>query len=175
MARPRKYTARTLTRACRKYISSISYLETVTELYDTGEVNKKGLPVMRSRPVTGEDGCEMKRRVYISAPSLAGLALYLKVDRSTLRNYIERGKDEDAGEDERACAGAIEWVRLLEEQYNIELLGTSRARGAMFNLNCNFGWSETQKIVSSVGGVEQYLSKLDGGSNDDESGAPYEY
>jgi len=70
------------------------------------------------------------------APTMAGLAMALGVDRKTLTNYSHKDEYFPAIKNARAK------VEVALEQH----LYTKNVTGAIFNLKNNFGWTDKQEI-----------------------------
>ena len=159
MGAPKKYkTAAALRRAIDTYFKSISYEQTLTELYDTGERTNKGKPIFAEREIRNLNGEPITVTRYAVPPSRLGLCLALKIEKSTWENYRDPGKDDSYPGYAQVCAEA----ELRIEAYNAELLATKSGNinGIMFNLQNNYGWAE-KKDVTVHDSVEKYLAGLD--------------
>lgn len=94
--------------------------------------------------------------VKVFAPTMAGLALSIGVDRKTLNNYAH--KDEFFP----AIKKARQRVEVALEQH----LYTKNVTGAIFNLKNNFGWKDKHEIEQqTTHKVDDSLAeRLTGGS-----------
>lgn len=78
--------------------------------------------------------------IYYKAPTLAGLALFLDCDTSTLKNY---SKDED----KKAFFPTINRARQIIEVYNSEsVYDRDKYKGARFMLEVNNDYQVAQKV-----------------------------
>lgn len=148
--REKKYTAVSLERACEAYFASISYEEPVMKTVPATDENgvflkdDKGHTMYKQETVKTLDGKDAVKTVWIEPPSIMGLCLYLGLHRSTFLRYGDLdGEDE---ENER-FRNTVTRARGRVEAYNISRLeDKSAARGAIFNLQNNFGWAEKQEV-----------------------------
>ena len=146
----KKYTAAALERACEAYFASISYEEPVMRSVpatdEEGVLLKddKGHTMYRQEQVTTADGKKAVQTVWIEPPSIVGLCLYLGIHRSTFFRYGELdGEDEES----ERFRNTVTRARGRVEAYNISRLeDKSAARGAIFNLQNNFGWAEKKEV-----------------------------
>lgn len=135
MPRGKKYTPARLRGAVKKYFESITYSEPVKVLYDTGRVNKQGMPVMAYRDAVNDRGEVIMQRVFAVPPSIEGLCLFLKISRQTLHNYRS---DAQLGAE---YSEIIDAAKLTIEAYlHRKLNEGGRVAGIIFDLECNFGW-----------------------------------
>lgn len=136
---PKKYeTERALRNAIERYLRSIS--RTIDAKDPTGTV------------ITDDDGKPIHIVQYIRPPEISGMCAFLGIDRKTWNNYCNRPE----------FAEVTRQTRTLMEAYlaEISLSGTKAARGAQFNLTCNYGWTEQQKVELTGTTVEEYLQKM---------------
>lgn len=150
MARPRKYTTRTLRKAVENYFDARRYeLPAVREVWK-GAYDEKGHKQMESEPILDKRGNQIMLQQWIQLPSLVELQLQLGINRSTWARWAE---DPELGE-------VVEYARaVVEAALERELAGKNTA-GIIFNLSHNFGWKDT-KEVQITGGVEQFLLGLE--------------
>lgn len=148
--REKKYTAAALERTCEAYFASISYEETVMKSVpatdEDGVLLKddKGHTMYKHIPVITKDGKEAVQTVWIEPPSIMGLCLFLGLHRSTFLRYGDMNGDDEESERFR---NTVTRARGRVEAYNISRLeDKSAARGAIFNLQNNFGWSEKKEV-----------------------------
>ena len=147
--RPKAYTAAKLEKAIEAYFDSISYeepatrSETVTD--DAGNVvlDRMGHPAVRILRIRRRDGTAATVTKWLEPPSITSLCLYLGIDVKTFERY---GKASGDDESERICR-AITRARGRVEAYLTERLEDGKAsRGAIFNLQQNFGWKDRKEI-----------------------------
>lgn len=88
MARYKTYkTARALWKAVEDYFATISREETVMEPRDTGEKDRYGHKIYEDVPALNGKGEEIKRTVYLVAPTVGGLTTHIGVSNSTWFRY----------------------------------------------------------------------------------------
>ena len=133
MGREKKYTARTLEREVKAYFRKIRRTVSVYDYEETGEYNKKGMPIMKRVVALGDDGQPMTTVEYIKPPSLSALCLSLGISRTTWAKYA---RDE-------SMAHIVEAARLETETYWAEQLSGKNAQGAKFALQNACGWRGT--------------------------------
>ena len=139
MPQQKKYTARTLGKACERYFASITRRVKVTELIDSGRRDDKGHAIMTPVPVVNSLGEELFTTEYLLPPSMAGLFEYLRIDKSTWSRYMQR--------EDYAPIGA--WVYERMKQWNEHELLTRSGKdlkGIIFNLQNNYGYSEKREV-----------------------------
>ena len=146
MGRKKEYTEKEFYKACIKYFKSISADRPVQELYDTGRINKKGLPVMAYRDVLDDTGKKpLMQRVYFVPPSLLDLYLFLGITKQTASNYRKRGGLYEKAMNEADLKVEAYKGRMLNE-------GIKRPQGIIFDLQCNHGWRADKKDHTEDGG-----------------------
>ncbi len=155
MGRHKKYTAASLKKGVAAYWKKISYDRAVV----IGELVEEDGKVVE-KPVIAKDekGRTITRREWLTAPSLAGLCLHLKISRDT---WAEYGKDEEMGP-------IVQEARMEVENYWSEQLARN-CKGAQFALEANMGWGERwtkkQEIVHDAGTtLEEFLRNQGEGS-----------
>ena len=103
------------------------YFDQMTYKHDTGHTNAKGDAIIEYR--------------YALTPSIVAMCIYLGISRPTLATYE---KDEKY---KTVIRGAYDRI----EVYLINQLDTqSQSTGTIFNLKCNYGWQDTQKISADA-------------------------
>lgn len=117
--RPIYDSPKKLEKAVRKYFDGISFWE------DSREINALGQ--------------HLRVRRWIEPPSMAGLCLALKIEKSTWARYSDSRQHPDLAP---VCA----WAKYVVEQYLYGKSLTENCRGAIFNLQANFGYSERQEV-----------------------------
>ena len=148
--REKKYTAAALERGCEAYFNSISFeepvMKTVPATDEDGIFLKddKGHTMYKQVPVKTLDGKDAVQTVWIEPPSIMGLCLFLGLHRSTFLRYGDLdGEDEES----KRFRNTVTRARGRVEAYNIaKLEDKSAARGAIFNLQNNFGWAEKKEV-----------------------------
>lgn len=154
--RPKKYTAASFQRACEAYFDSISYQKPV--MRGEMEFDADGYPVLddfghpkiKYKPVITTSGKEATETVWTEPPSLTGLCLYLGIDRATFSRYGTHD-DEKPEESERFCNTVTRARGRVEAYLESRLEDKSASRGAIFNLQQNFGWKEKKEIDLGAG------------------------
>lgn len=140
MGREKKYTPKAFDTAIDQYFDSISRSVPATELYDTGRVNAKGMPVMARREIVRKDGTPYMLTEWVDKPSLNKLCIYLKIAKKTFENYAK---------DERYMLSATR-AREQIEAYLIDALETAKnPSGVIFNLKYNFKWSDKYEFIAN--------------------------
>lgn len=136
MPRNKKYTVKDLRRSVSKYFDSISYPERAKKLVFSGEVDKRGNPIMVYEDVVNMDGEYITYREYALPPTMEGLCKYLGITRQALNKYKS---DEKNG---KKYADIIESARMeIEEYLHIRLNTKDKGQaGIQFDLQCNHGW-----------------------------------
>lgn len=120
MGRKKLYnTPAKLEKAARHYFDSISYYEESERLNALGQ--------------------HLRYRVWMESPSISGLCLHLGFDRRTWANYSDAKINPELAP---VCA----WAKFVIEQYLYEKSLTENNRGAIFNLQNNFGYSEKREV-----------------------------
>lgn len=143
---PKVYaTVEELARGCEKYFASISRVEQLCN------------------PVTGEQelnslGKPIERVVWLSQPSMGGLARSLGVSDRTLRNYAE---------DTENLGPVVEWAKGVCRDWLLEEV-TTREKGSLngliFVLENNYGMKEQVAVEHSGERIEEYLARLEAGA-----------
>lgn len=121
-------------------------------------LDDKGHQVYKFEPVRTADGNEALVTRWIEPPGILSLCLFLGIDRATFDRY---GKlDQDGPEAERFRNTVMRARGRVEVYLAAQLEDKSAARGAIFNLQQNFGWKDrkeisldegTQKAISAKG------------------------
>lgn len=155
--RPKKYTSAGFRNACEAYFNSISYKEAVLrkipERTEDGfpVLDEKGHPAYRYEHVVTEDGNEAFVTKWIEPPGIMSLCLYLGIDESTFLRYGEMRPadgmtEEQKKEAEEFCRTATR-ARGRVMAYLSEMTQDPKAaRGAIWNLQQNFGQKEHREI-----------------------------
>jgi hypothetical protein len=169
--RPRKYTAAGFARACEAYFDSISYQEAVYRRipaegeYGNPRFDSKGHQVYRDEQIYTADGKPAYVTNWIEPPGIMALCLYLGIDESTFLRYGEMRPSETMTEAEKHEAEVfcrtVSRARGRVMAYLMEMTQDPKAaRGAIWNLQQNFGQKEhreisldesTRKAISSTG------------------------
>lgn len=161
MAR-KKYTASGLKKAVEKYWASITVtkpmlvkrpvlVEKTTETGETvmvPELDKFGHEQVCYQKVITADGVPAMETTYTQPPSITGLCLYLGVDRSTFFRWtkLRENGGEITPEEEKIC-NIVTQARGRIEEYLIRQTENPRAaRGAIANLEANFGWKRRREV-----------------------------
>lgn len=153
--RQKQYTAAKLEKACEAYFNSISYQEPVMKkVPDTDErgipkLDDKGHILYRFEQITTADGKPAFETCWIEPPGIVALCLYLGIHRSTFDRYGSLpGNDEES----ERFRNTVSRARGRVEAYlAAQLENKSAARGAIFNLQQNFGWKDRKEISLDEG------------------------
>ena len=140
MARPRKYTKKSLAAAVERYFASITRIVPVTELVETGERDDKGHKIYERRPVVNSLGEEAKVEEYIVPPTVADLCQFLGIHRSTWADYCDEDLHPEFSDTTTCARGRIRGY--LERQ----LLTRKDVKGIIFDLQNNHGYAEKRQI-----------------------------
>lgn len=150
--RPRKFTARQFSAACEAYFKSISYEEPVMKRMPLTDDNgiavtdDMGHQAYTYEQVETADGKPAYCTQWIEPPGIMSLCLYLGIDESTFLRYgeMEEEQDDDAEEFRRTVMRARGRVKA----YLVAKTEDGKAaRGAIWNLQQNFGEKERREIT----------------------------
>ena len=140
MARPKKYTERTLAKAVKRYFASITRIVPVTELVETGERDDKGHKVYERAAVVNSLGEEATVEEYIVPPTVGSLCQYLQIHRSTWAEYCDHEQHPEFSDTTTCARGRMR--AYLEQQ----LLTRKDVKGIIFDLQNNHGYSEKRQL-----------------------------
>lgn len=140
MARPRKYTKKTLDEAVERYFASITRTVPVMERVETGERDSKGHVIYKSVPVINTLGEEATMEEYIVPPTVGGLCRELGIHRSTWTEYCDPDAHPEFSDTTTHARGRIR--AYLEQQ----LLVRKDVKGIIFDLQNNHGYSEKRHV-----------------------------
>lgn len=154
--RPKKYTAASFQRACEEYFDSICYEKPKMSKVPVWDDN--GYPVLddfghqmyRFEQVVTRNGDQAMETIWTEPPSLTGLCLYLGIDRATFARYGSYDP-ENPEESEKFCNTVSRARGRVEAYLESRLEDKSAARGAIFNLQNNFGWKEKKEMELGAG------------------------
>ena len=144
--------AEALAKGCERYFASISRVEE--------QVN----------PITGEPECSslgkpIERVVWLTQPSMGGLARSLGISDRTLRHYAE--DTDDPGGTGNTKAAVVEWAKSICRDWLLEQV-TTREKGSLsgliFVLENNYGMKEQLSVEHSGQRIEEYLAALEAGA-----------
>lgn len=141
MSRPKKYSARTLTKAVDAYFDSITREVDVTELVDTGRRDGHGHPIFKPRPVTNKLGKQVRVTEYVVPPAVKDLCDSLGVNRSTWADYANPDKYPELAE---IVQEAKERIKAWNERELVTRSGRD-VKGIIFNLQANYGYGAKQE------------------------------
>lgn len=135
----RKYTAARLLKAVNAYFDGISYWQPATRpelaVDENGYLvlDKYGHEIYEQVPVTTIDGKQAQILCWIEPPTIMGLCLKLRINKSTFARYAE---DEELGE-------IVEYARARVEAYYARRVDDKDGvRGASYVLDRAFGWAD---------------------------------
>lgn len=140
MARPKKYTKKTLAEAVERYFASITRIVPVTEMVDTGMRDDKGHKVYERVAVKNSLGEEAKVEEYIVPPTVGALCEYLQIHRSTWADYCDHNLHPEFSDTTTRARGRLRTY--LEQQ----LLVRKDVKGIIFDLQNNHGYSEKCQV-----------------------------
>lgn len=140
MARPRKYTKKTLDEAVERYFGSISRTVTATEQVATGQRDSKGHMIYEPRAIVNDLGEEIRVTEYIVPPTVGGLCSYLGIHRSTWAEYCDQDQHPEFSDTTTRARGRMR--AYLEQQ----LLTRKDVKGIIFDLQNNYGYSERRQV-----------------------------
>ena len=154
--RPRKYSAGTFQKECENYFNSISYKK--PKMRGEPVFDEEGFPVLddfghqkiQFKPVITANGKQAMDTVWTEPPSLTALCLYLGIDRATFSRYGTYDP-EHPEESEKFCNTVTRARGRVEAYLESRLEDKSAARGAIFNLQQNFGWKERKEVELGAG------------------------
>jgi hypothetical protein len=135
----KSFTRRTLQAEITAYFNAISHMVPVFDYLPGEKVTTSGKPVMLAQQALDVNGAPMQILEYCRTPSVAGLCLYLGIDRQTLAQFAA----------DETLRPAVEYARLRIEDYYVEELVGHASSGAKFALanDCGWsGWQEKQEI-----------------------------
>ena len=156
MARYKTYkTARALWKAVEDYFATISREETVMEPRDTGEIDRYGHKIYEDVPALNGKGKEIKRTVYLVAPTVGGLATHIGVSNSTWFRYCSEELHPEFAE-------VTEWATDRLKNWRFEELMVrpdKMTKGIMHDLAVNFQATAKQTVdITILGGDMQEMS-----------------
>lgn len=163
VAKKKKLSPRELDRGIDEYFRSISRMVTVTEMIDSGEVDRYGHPVLQPVVVKNQLGQEVKRLEYLIPPTIGGLCEYLGISASTWSSYSREGR---YAESVKRARGAV-YAYLQAET----LTRPDKALGGiLFNIENNFADFAPRKQMDfreqelRIRKAEQELDSMEQGS-----------
>ena len=155
MGRPRKMTARALKKRIDAYFDSIRaekpMLVKVPVMIE--DENGRKYPVldafghekMMFEQVITADGKPATETIWVEPPSIIGLCMAIGVDRATFYRWCNPG-DEPDEEAKEICNIATRARGRIEAYLTAKTEEKSAARGAIANLEANFGWKRRKEI-----------------------------
>lgn len=155
MGRKRKMTARMLDKRIKEYFESITserqMLRMVPALMEDadgklcGVLDEFGHAKMIFEPVIAKNGKQAMETIWIRPPSIIDLCLHLGVDRTTFYRWCnpEGEQDEEA---EEFCNIATRARGRIEAYLTARTEDKNAARGAIANLEANFGWKRKREV-----------------------------
>lgn len=136
MGRPKKYTARALSKAVDAYFDSITREVEITERVDTGRRDGRGHRIFETRPVTNKLGQVVRTTEFVVPPSVKDLCDWLGINRSTWADYADPDRRPELADIVRE---ACERMKAWNERELITRPGKD-VRGIIFNLQANYGY-----------------------------------
>ena len=159
MGAPKKIpSASALRKAIDAYFAGITYIEPLTDAYDTGQRTAKGRPILEMRTICNSSGEPIMVTRYAVPPSRQGICLALGISKDTWENYRDQKKSHIYPGFYEVCAEA----ELRIEAYLTAELNARKGdvKGIIFNLQNNYGWKNNTDLTVHDS-VEKYLQKLD--------------
>lgn len=155
MGRPRKMTARALKKRIDAYFDSIRaekpmLVKVPVMMEDENgrkypELDAFGHEKMMFEQVVTADGKPATETIWVEPPSIIGLCMAIGVDRATFYRWCNPG--DDTGEEEKEfCNIATRARGRIEAYLTAKTEEKSAARGAIANLEANFGWKRRKEI-----------------------------
>lgn len=160
MGRWKKYTSnKQLRQAVEGYFKSISKVQVVKELVNTGKKDSWGHFIMELQPVTTDSGQPVFERVFHIPPTRGDLCTYLQISRDTWTRYCDAVENPQFAE-------TTEWAEdQLRNWRDKELLKRSGrdVKGVIHDLAINYGASEKQMVLERAGYREKTASAAGAG------------
>ena len=147
-------TARALKKRIEEYFDSITsekpLLRTVPILEEKDGkllpmIDEYGHVQMAYEPVIANNGKPATETDWIRPPSIIDLCLYLGVDRTTFYRWCNPD-GEPEGEEEEFCNIATRARGRIEAYLTARTEDKNAARGAIANLEANFGWKRKREV-----------------------------
>lgn len=154
MARPKKYTPRTLSKAVERYFDSITREITVTEKRETGQRDDKGHMIYETVPVKNKLGEPVTVTEYVVPPTVGSLCAYLGIHRSTWAEWCDKQKHPEFSD---TTTHAVGRMRAWNEEQLLTRSGKD-IKGVIFNLENNYGYRERLGVTDDT--VEDFLQRL---------------
>lgn len=148
-------TARMLDKRIKDYFESITserpMLRMVPELKEDADgklrevLDEFGHTKMVFEPVIAKNGKQAMETIWIRPPSIIDLCLHLGIDRTTFYRWCNPDSDPE-GETEEFCNIATRARGRIEAYLTARTEDKNAARGAIANLEANFGWKRKKEI-----------------------------
>lgn len=154
MGRKRKMTARALKKRIEEYFESITsekpLLRAVPILEEKDGklfpmIDEYGHVQMAYEQVIANNGKPATETDWIRPPSIIDLCLHLGIDRTTFYRWCNPD-GEPEGEAEEFCNIATRARGRIEAYLTARTEDKSAARGAIANLEANFGWKRKREV-----------------------------
>lgn len=155
MGRPRKMTARALKKKIDAYFDAIRaekpmYVKVPVMTEDDCGIKYPVLDAfghekMMFEQVVTADGNPATETIWVEPPSIIGLCMALGVDRATFYRWCNPG-DEPDEEEKEFCNIATRARGRIEAYLTAKTEEKCAARGAIANLEANFGWKRRKEI-----------------------------
>ena len=140
MARPKKYTKKTLAEAVERYFDGITRIVTVKERKETGQRDEKGHVIYEYVSVINKLGEEATVEEFIVPPTVGELCRALGIHRSTWAEYCDPDKHPEFSDTTMRARGRLR--AYLEQQ----LLQRKDVKGIIFDLQNNHGYTEKREV-----------------------------
>lgn len=168
--RPKELSATSFRNGVERYFAAICSEEELTrdvldEYVDIDgriiqRMDNNGHAIKKRVKVLNIHGEPIKVLVWQTTPSIAALCLFLGIEKTTFSRYAKMEASNCVSqEDAQIYRATAAWARACMEAYLEEQLSGKGYRGAMFNLQENYGWKQKTEVTVR-GGVEEYLKNL---------------
>ena len=153
MGAPKKYNAKQLESAVKRYFRSISREVEVTEKKPTGQRDKMGHVIYEDVVVLNALGKPVKVTEYLVPPTVGGLAEFLGIHRDTWNDYCDHEKHPEFSDTTTYAQGRM---HAYLERESLTRSGKD-LKGVLFNLENNFGYKERMELTNDS--VESFLQR----------------
>lgn len=156
MGRKRKMTARVAERRIKQYFESITAERPLLRAVPILTEDKHGrlLPMLDEfghekkayEPVITKSGEKAVETIWLKPPSVIDLCLFLEIDRTTFYRWCNPD-GEPQGEEKEFFNMATRARGRIEAYLTAQTENKAAARGAIANLEANFGWKRKSEVA----------------------------
>ena len=148
MARPKKYTKKSLREAVERYFDSISRDVALTEKRPTDRRDSSGHVIYEVVPVTNKLGQQATVEEFVVPPTVGGLCEFLGIHRSTWAEWCDGDKYPEFSDTTMRARGRMRaWCES-------QLLIRKDVKGIIFNLQNNYDYRERREIELGPGAAK---------------------